>query len=232
METFSQGTPLHAACLGVCLLAVIATVLLARRYRDCEAPARRLRRVIAIGCIASWIASNGYGLLPGRFSWGEALPLHFCNLANLLGAYAILTRHRTSAGLMYFWSFALCTWAFITPSLYVGPAYLWFWLFWIYHAFIPVATAWILVAERYRPDWHDWRNSVILTLLYMAVLAVLDAVTGWNYGFVGPGIPTQANLLDFLGPYPIRLLWMALVGAFLFALLMLPWLRGQGRTEI
>jgi len=225
METFSQGSPLHAACLAVCVLAVIVTTLLARRFRDHAAASRRLRLAIAIGCIVSWIASNGYGLHPERFSWAESLPLHFCNLANLLGARAVVTRRRISQGLMYFWSFALCSWAFLTPSLYVGPTDLWFWLFWIYHTFIPVATAWILVADRYRPGWRDWRISVMLTLAYMALLAVLDAVTGWNYGFVGPSLPTQRNLLDFLGPYPVRLLWMALIGTFLFALLMLPWLR-------
>ena len=146
-----------------------------------------------------------------------------------LGAYAVAMRHRTSQALMYFWSFALCLWAFLTPSLYVGPAHLWFWLFWLYHLFIPVSTAWILVADRFRPTWRDWRHSVLVTLAFMAALAVLDAITGWNYGFVGPSKPTQANLLDFLGPYPLRLVWMACVGTGLFALLMLPWMRRRER---
>jgi uncharacterized membrane protein YwaF len=64
----------------------------------------------------------------------------------------------------------------------------------------------------------------------MAVLVALDAITGWNYGFVGPSLPTQKNILDFLGPYPLRLLWMALIGAFLFTLLMIPWLRPLGTS--
>jgi hypothetical integral membrane protein (TIGR02206 family) len=230
MDTFSQGSTLHFLSLGVCLVAVLFTIGAAVRVRDREASARPLRLVIATGCLLSWIVSNGYGIFPERFSWSESLPLHFCNLANLIGAHAVATRHRISQALIYFWSIALCSCAFLTPSLYVGPAHLWFWLFWIYHAFIPVSVAWILVADRFRPSWPDWRNAVVLTLGFMAVLVALDAITGWNYGFVGPSLPTQKNILDFLGPYPLRLFWMALIGAFLFTLLMIPWLRPLGTS--
>lgn len=229
METFAQGTLLHAACLAICALAAVATAWAARRRRDHPAADARLRKAIVAGCLVSWALSTGYGLHPARFSWDASLPLQFCNLANLLGAYALVTRHRLAQSLMYFWTFALSSWAFLTPSLYVGPAHLWFWIFWIYHVFIPVATAWILVADRFRPTWGDWLRAVGATALYMGALAALDAVTGWNYGFVGPETPTQANLLDFLGPYPIRLLWMLLVGTFLFALLMLPWAGSRKR---
>lgn len=228
MDTFIQGSIVHGVCLLVCVLGVIVTVRIARRTHE-DPEARNMRIMIIAGCLFFWVVSNGYGLFGGRFSWAESLPLHFCNLANLLGACAVAMRHRTSQALMYFWSFALCLWAFLTPSLYVGPAHLWFWLFWLYHLFIPVSTAWILVADRFRPTWRDWRHSVLLTLAFMAALAVLDAITGWNYGFVGPSKPTQANLLDFLGPYPLRLVWMACVGTGLFALLMLPWMRRRER---
>lgn len=231
MDTFSQGSTLHFISLGVCLVAVLVTVAAAVRVRDREASARPLRLAIATGCLLSWILSNGYGIFPGRFSWSESLPLHFCNLGNLFGAHAVAARHRVSQSLVYFWSIALCSCAFLTPSLDVGPSELWFWLFWIYHAFIPVSVAWILVADRFRPGWRDWKDAVVLTLGFMAALAVLDAITGWNYGFVGPGLPTQKNILDFLGPYPLRLLWMALIGALLFTLLMIPWLRPH-RTAV
>ncbi len=224
MDTFVQGSPLHGICLLACLLAAVGTGLLARRYRGKEPMERRLRFVIVSGCLGSWLLTNGHHLVDGRFTWSESLPLHFCNLANLLGAHAVATRRRLSQSLLYFWTFSLCLWAFLTPSLYVGPASIWFWIFWIYHLFIPIATVWILVADRFRPTWRDWWRAVATTLLFMGALALLDAVTGWNYGFVGPSVPTQRNLLDFLGPYPLRLVWMVLVGTGFFTLCLLPWL--------
>lgn len=221
MDPFVPGSSLHFICLGVCLVAAVVTGLVAQRFRD-QPIAANLRGVIAVGCVVSWILSNGYGFLPGRFSWSESLPLQFCNLANLIGAHALLSRSRRSQALMYYWTFALCVWAFLTPSLYVGPATLWFWLFWIYHIFIPISTAWILVADRFRPRWSDWKASVQMTLAFMGLLAILDAFTGWNYGFVGPAVPSQKTPIDAFGPYPLRLVWMALIGSTLFALLTLP----------
>lgn len=228
MDTFAPGSALHFACLGVCLLATLATAIVAGRFRD-RPEGQAIRNFIAIGCVVSWIFSNGYGFFPERFSWSESLPLQFCNLANLLGAHALVTRSRTTQALMYYWTFVLCVWAFLTPSLYVGPAAIWFWLFWIYHLFIPIATGWIIVADRFLPRWSDWRKSVLLTLAFMGLLAVVDAFTGWNYGFVGPSAPSQKTPIDALGPYPLRLVWMALVGATLFALLTLPGRPGKRR---
>jgi hypothetical integral membrane protein (TIGR02206 family) len=221
-DGFSQGSLLHGVCLAVCALAALAIAVAARRWRNDELASAWWRRGIAVGCLLSWALTVGYSAHPARFSWDSSLPLQFCNLANLLGAYAVASRHRLAQALMYFWTFALSSWAFLTPSLYVGPSHLQFWIFWNYHVFIPIATAWILVADRFRPDWTDWGRALAVSVAYMGALAVLDAITGWNYGFVGPDTPTQANLLDFLGPYPIRLLWMLLVGTGLFALLMLP----------
>ena len=83
----------------------------------------------------------------------------------------------------------------------------------------------MLCVDRFRPGWTDWRKSVIITLIYTILLSLLNYITGWNYGFLGPDVPSQPNLLEFLGPYPIRLLSMVFVGAFLFTLLMLPWRR-------
>ena len=225
---FVQGSFLHFLCLAVSALAAVATALAARRWRDEPATASIWRRGIAVGCLVSWALTAAYQLHPERFSWHGSLPLQFCNLANLIGAYAVATRRRLPQSLTYFWTFALSSWAFLTPSLYVGPAELGFWIFWLYHVFIPISAAWVLVADRFRPTWADWRRALAVTVLYMGLLAVLDALTGWNYGFVGPDTPSQANLLDFLGPYPLRLLWMLLIGSALFALLMVPWALRRG----
>ncbi len=227
---FIQGSSLHFAVLAGCLVLGGLTAVAALRDRRKGVPVSTARKVVAVGCVVTWVLSIGYGFLPSEFAWDKALPLQFCNLANLIGAHAVMTRHRTSQTLIYFWAFALCLWAFLTQSLYVGPDHPWFWIFWIYHSFILNSVIWVLVADRFRPSWSDYRIACLLTLAYMGALVPLNYFTGWNYGFVGPSIPTQKNLLDFLGPYPIRLLWMVLIGLVLFALLVVPWLR-PGRTR-
>lgn len=224
LTTFTQGSTLHFLCLAACLALTLLTAALARRSNRMGRTATVIRNSIAAGCVLSWLLSSGYGFLPGEFSLDHSLPLHFCNLANLIGAVAVWYRLRTAQAIMYFWTFGLSLWAFLTPSLYVGPLDPWFWLFWLYHVFILISVIWILVADRFRPNWSDYGLSLVLTLIYMGMLAVLDYFTGWNYGFVGPSVPDQTTLLDFLGSYPIRLLWMAVVGSAIFVLLLLPWL--------
>lgn len=223
---FEIGSAIHIVTLLGCGLLVVATILLTRRHRHDMRITRTIRAFVMAGCLLSWLLSNGFWLQPHLFAWEQSLPLHFCNLANLISVVAIWKKTRSAQSLLYFWSFGLCVWAMLTPALDQGPSTLWFWLFWSYHVFIFIAVA-IVLTDGFRPTWRDFRQSLAITLGYMAILAVVDAVSGWNYGFVGEGMPLQPSPMDFLGPYPLRLLWIALIGTAIFALLMLPWLRNR-----
>ena len=227
MADFENFSPLHYLCLVVCVVITIIAGILAKRWRGTE-NGKRLRLFIGFGCLVIWIINVGYGLLFLPFDWGTSLPLQFCNLANLIGAVAVFRHGRLLKSVIYFWAFSLCIWAFITPVLWKGPASAEFWIFWAYHVFIPLAVVEIFIVERFRPNWRDFRNAVLFTIAYMGILVVLNNRFGWNYGYVGPSKPSVATLIDFLGPYPLRLLWMVLIGTFLFFLLLLPWLRRGG----
>ena len=157
------------------------------------------------------------------FSWENSLPLHFCNLANLIGAVAVLGPWRLWKAVLYFWSVTLCVWGFLTPVIGGGYGTLEFWVFWCYHLFIPLAVVETFVVQRFRPGLADLRNAWLLTLCYMVALVILDAACGWTYGFVGPSKPSAPTLLDVLGTYPLRLLWMSLIASGLFVLAWLPW---------
>lgn len=219
---FRSGTLLHGLCLAVIVLLVVAFVLLARRHRD--GPGRVfLERFVGGGCLVAWIINTAYWMSPSRFVWEQALPLHYCNMANLIGAVAVLTRRRFFQALIYFWALALCIWAFLTPTVRYGPGHGDFWIFWFYHGFIPLAVAHVLVVDRYRPTFTDLLGVMGFTVLYTLALVVIDNVWGWNYGFVGPGKPESTTLLDVLGPYPLRLLWIALLAIVLFLLCLAPW---------
>ena len=224
-EHFHPFTTLHFAALFVCVALSVSIALLAPRIRQGNRSRQSGRRFLAIGNLVIWTIACGFWFFPGYFRIDQSLPLHFCNLANLIAAAAVGFRWRIAQSLLYFWTFALCIWAFLTPFLMVGPAHPWFWVFWLYHLFIPLATSWILSVDRFRPGLSDLKSAILVTFLYTGFLALLNALTGWDYGFVGPGKPGQPSLIDVLGPYPLRLVWMTLIAATLFGLLLLPWLR-------
>ncbi|MDF2377485.1 MAG: TIGR02206 family membrane protein [Verrucomicrobiales bacterium] len=224
-ENFKPFTATHFLALIVCLAAPLALAMTAGRIRSNPGVLKSGRRFLSIGSVVIWLIACGFWFYPGYFRMDQSLPLHFCNIANLIAVAAVGLRARVAQSLLYFWTFALCIWAFLTPFLTVGPAHPWFWVFWLYHLFIPLAAAWVLAVDRFRPQFSDLKSAIGITFLYTALLALLNAVTGWNYGFVGQGKPGQPSLIDFLGPYPIRLLWMTLIAALLFSLLLLPWKR-------
>src|SRR5690606_36034845 len=92
MDSFVQGSPLHGLCLLVSLLASLGLGILARHFGKQEPCLARIRHFLIFGSIASWLMTQIAPWIQGQFSWSESLPLHFCNLANLLGAYALATR--------------------------------------------------------------------------------------------------------------------------------------------
>jgi len=225
LTTFRTGSLLHFTCLLVCGLVVFGSAWIGRRRRDSPAFRKRFRWFVAGGCLVTWLINAAYMAWPTSFDWRWSLPLHFCNLANLIGAIAVFTRYRLPKALIYFWALVLCIWAFVTPIVSGGPAHATFWVFWAYHLFILLALVDIFVVQQFRPNWTDFRNAWLFTVAFTATLAILNRWLGWDYGFVGPATPDRPTLLDMLGPYPLRLLWMLLMGTAAFALLVLPWQR-------
>jgi hypothetical integral membrane protein (TIGR02206 family) len=208
---------------------MIAYVRLARGVREQEG-GRRLDLGLGVGCLMVWLVNTIFWMWPSRFLWESSLPLHYCNMANLLGAAAAFTRRRIFQGLVYFWAMALCVWAFLTPTVRYGPLHAQFWVFWLYHAFIGLAVVHVLVADRFRPTWADLKQTTVFTGGYTAVLIVANWQWGWNYGFVGPSVPQSPTIIDALGPYPLRLVWIVLLAFGMFVLCWLPWCR-EGRRE-
>ena len=58
---------------------------------------------------------------------------------------------------------------------------------------------------------------------YVAIVLPIDLATGWNYGFVGPGRPEVPTIVDLLGPWPLRLVFIAAIAAGAMAIALLPW---------
>jgi hypothetical integral membrane protein (TIGR02206 family) len=174
-------------------------------------------------------------MTPGNFQMHESLPLQYCDLAPWIAAIALLTRRRWARTILYFWGFGLCSQAFITPIVEFGPAHTRFWWFWIGHTHIVGSAIYDVIARGYRPSWSDFRIALSVSLVYCLALAVFNAFTGFNYGFVGPSKPGNATIIDLLGPYPWRIATLIAVATALLALLTLvwnnPWVRRASRTD-
>jgi hypothetical integral membrane protein (TIGR02206 family) len=230
---FRPFTSAHYVTIAGCAAAIVAaarTGIYLRRARGAEAE-RRWRRALGWFCLAVYAAYLAWLWLPQNFRWPVSLPLEFCDTALLVAAAGLLTGAPWLRGLLYFWMWVFTLQAFLTPVLQKGPGTVDFWLFWLAHGCIAGAAVYDLAVGKFRPSFADAVRSYWISIFYAVGLLALDNLTGWNYGYVGAAKPGTPTLLDALGGYPLRLLWMALITAAGFALVMLPWARRMANLQ-
>ena len=221
--TFIPYTPLHAVSVLVCMLAIAALILSARRLRGTSAePA--FRRGFAWSCIVFWVFQNAWFHASG-IDWLTGLPLHICDLGGLIGPLALLTGSRLMRATLYFWTFALTAQAFIQPALVAGPATSVFWFFFAAHAIVLACALYDIAVLGFRPLWNDLPRVYLFSGGYVVAMVAVNAWLGANYAYLGdPAPPLKIPpFIDALGPWPLRAIIVTAMAALSFPLLVLPW---------
>jgi hypothetical integral membrane protein (TIGR02206 family) len=235
-DDFVNFSALHLVTVAVCVLLMVVLAIAGRRCRG-----SRAGRGVHWTWFAFVVAVQLVNIVfyaqrqpaddthPHPFiDWSMALPLQICDLAGLLMIPALLTRIRLLRTILYYWAIGLTTQAFITPVLGYGPIHLRFWLFWLSHLTITATAVYFLAAEGYRPTWRDFRVITLVMLAYGAVVIPLDLAFGFDYGFVAKDNNLgTTTILNYLGPWPRRLLFMFLIIEAVFALLTAIWMPFQ-----
>nr|WP_241429082.1 TIGR02206 family membrane protein [Agrococcus sp. ARC_14] len=212
----------HLLMLAVALVLLIALPLLVRRVRDIRALEGWLQRAgwALLAITVLWMA---WGMLPSNFSIEESLPFHFSDALRLVTAIALITRSGWAIVVSYYWGLTLNLQSLLTPDLnYFQLVPLEFTMYWLLHMaalVVPVVLVWGL---GYRPTWFGYGTAFALTVAWGGVALVANAVTGANYGYLSRG-PAGPSILDALGPWPVYILWEALLVAVVWALMTLPW---------
>lgn len=165
---------------------------------------------------------------------GKYLPLQICDIAGMVAPLALLTGWRPLRAVLYFWGIGLTTQGFITPIVTQGPDDWMFWWFWMNHFVIVFAALYELIVAGFRPDRRDLLRTVGITAVYATIIFFFDRATGWNYLFLGESKPQATTLIDALGPYPLRVVWIVLLALLMHLLVYAPWAilrRLRGRRQ-
>lgn len=157
-----------------------------------------------------------YWLQPSRFDHAVAWPLHACDLGAWLAPFSILFGARWLRVLLVFWGFAFATQAFIQPTLTHQPRDLQFWFYWLNHLTIVAAAAYEVGVRSVRPTYFELWRSVGLSFVWTAIVFAIDWFAGWNYMFLGQSTPEQTTVVDVLGAWPLRVVWIILIGIAAF----------------
>jgi hypothetical integral membrane protein (TIGR02206 family) len=224
MDTFHAFSAWHYGML-VTIGVTVATAVAVRRRRPADARSTGpIECVVGYGFLAIWIGSFVWLRFSRYYDPLSTYPLQMCHWCAVIAAVSLVRPHRALRAIAYFCGLALCTQALITPGLTEGPALYRFWFFWLSHGVVLGVPLYDVAARGYRPQWRDYAIGCAAALGYVIILLPIDLVTGWNYGFIGPSKPETASIVDVLGPWPLRLVWIVVLAAAAMFVVFVPWL--------
>lgn len=214
-------TTAHAVAL-VSIAGVAGALVAVVRARPGVAPFVRvgLAGLLLGGAIAYVAVEWWLGVLGPR----DFLPLHLCDFAIFLAAFALLTRRVGAVELVWFWALTWVLVAVVTPAA-DGSFPDWRWiLYFAMHGGV-IAAALVLVAgSGIRPRTGAAWRAFGWTAAYAALVGAVDLATGANFLWLRAK-PVQPTLLDWLGPWPVYLIVAGALGLAGFLLLGLPFAR-------
>lgn len=214
----------HLALLGLTVLLSVVVIWYLRRIRGTTTEAIVVRWagwfLLAVSVFqVIWYA------LPANWHIERSLPLHFSDALRFAAAVALIWRVRWAIALTYYWGLTLNPQAIVTPhpTMLVGPS-VEFLLYWVLHIAVwlaPLALVWGL---GFRVQWRDFGITYGVSVAWAALAMSFNAILGTNYAFLNRP-PDGASLVDWLGPWPIYVVWLFIIAALLWALMTWPWTR-------
>jgi hypothetical integral membrane protein (TIGR02206 family) len=223
---FKAYSPPHLVVLALFVAGTIGLLVVGPRLRGTPSE-RQLAVVLAWANLVFGVASTVAGFFP--FSVHHSLPLQICDFAWVFVAWALLghdtgTRAQRSlpVALTYYWGLTLSVQALVQPTLTQPFPELDFFVFWGKHVFIVWGAVYVCLALRNGPDWTAYRRAVAWTLGWLLVVLLVNFALGSNYGYVNAK-PSEATVLDVLGPWPLYVVVEMAIVMVGWALITLPW---------
>jgi hypothetical integral membrane protein (TIGR02206 family) len=161
-------------------------------------------------------------------SWEYSLPLELCNLVLIACIISLFRPNQFIAEIAYFWGLGGVLQATLTPDLSRGfPSWDFVFFFWS-HGVTLMAIVFLIARPGFKPRKGSTLRIMISLNIYAVAVGTLDAIAGWNYGYLCRK-PAKPSLLDILGKWPWYLVTLEAIALIMFLILGLPW-RISGRS--
>ncbi len=205
----------------IIMLIVTLTCVGCSLKNDSIAREAVFRRALGTIGLAIWAFTASWygGLRPEGFDVQDSLPLHYCDIGGLVASLVLVFHTKILRIVLFFWGIGLSSQGLITPIVEHGPDAVEFYIFWALHALIVGAAFYDLVVHRFIPTFRQAGLAILITFVYGFALLFLNLQLGTNYGYVSKTTPGSTTIIAFLGPWPLRLVWLALIIASGFVLL-------------
>ena len=208
MDQFSVA---HIAALVLMTIAIAVAVAKPRLIPP---------KLLAVAIGGAFVVEYASNALDGTWDWGFNLPLHLSDVVAMFTPIALWTRRPLLVEILYFWALTASLQAVLTPDLNQTFPSVFYFTYFVTHCGAVVAACLLVFGHRIRLRPDAVRRAFIATLIMAAVAGTANVITGGNYMYLRAK-PSQASLLDRMGPWPVYILSAALLALVLFALLAL-----------
>jgi hypothetical integral membrane protein (TIGR02206 family) len=219
-ERFIQGSELHHFILGITFFSTLVLIFLGRKFSG-QKVQKWIGYFLATVLILNYLTYIIYRIQSGFWELRYDLPMEFCNWSMIVTAIALLNQNRLIAELSYFWVMAGSINGVISPDLQVSFPHIYFFIFFIAHSGLVLASLYIVFGLKLYPRQGAVIRAVLYSQIYFLTAFLINYFLGGNYGYT-MAKPNAASLLDHFGPWPYYLFVLQALGVFVFSLLYLP----------
>ena len=207
--------------LSVLAIALIAAICIYAGRQGASWP----RVALAFLCFAvfpvNYLALRTLGI---SLPLNNIIPLHLCDVAALTAGFCLLTRHPLLCELTYCWGLAGTMQGLITPNLGWTIPHPMYWSFFLHHGVIVIVALYLPLALKWRPQPGVVPRMILWNQVYFFLAVTVNSTLGTNFGFLA-WKPEVASPLDYLGDWPVYLIWIQVIAALIMTLLLLPFRR-------
>jgi len=206
---------------SVLSIALIAVICIYAGRRGASWP----RVLLAFLCFAVFPINHlALQTLDFQVPLNNILPLHLCDVAALTAGFGILTRHSLLCELTYCWGLAGTMQGLITPNLGWTFPHPMFWSFFLHHGVIVIIALYLPLAMKWRPQPGVVPRIIFWNQVYFFTAIAVNTTLKTNFGYLSEK-PEVASPLDYLGDWPIYLIWLQVLSAIVMTCLLLPFSR-------
>lgn len=225
-EAFGTKHLAYIAALGAVWVVV---PWLGRNYPD-PTLRRRTELFLILFSLGQELVDDLLRAHAGAWTLDDALPLHLCSLAMLVGCWALLSKGQLVFEVAYYWGFAAASQAILTPDntrWRLGEVDV-FWNF-LSHGLVILNVVWLIVVVGMRCRPGSWLRVFLITNLALIPIGILNLILDSNYFFIcrKPG-GTSPFLL---GEWPWYLLGFEVLALAFFGILYLPMAFSRRRVD-
>ena len=215
IEAFVPFSTVHWWTLGIIFATCLIFPKLARGRAEMP-----LRRLVAAALLIHVAFKTWLWIVIMERPWNEMLPLHLCDVADVMAAILLIRGGQFLYELVYFWGLSGTLQALLTPDIpwsFPHPTYI---AFFFGHGLIIVVAVYATWGMGLRPQPMSILRAFVCLNLYALFVTVPNILFDANYLYL-MAKPESASLIDHFGPWPWYILVLevlALVSFFIYYL--------------